>query len=644
MLFFVTNEELREATEVFKVHFPSRVAVIQEMADHTCEGKFKLPYTMAAGDWIDHGVRPNWLYNPTEDLEYTWILNRHWHLRDLGISYLLTGEERYVEAYKRHVTSWIEQNPMPTSLTYEQMVYFQRPGPWRLLEVGLRVQSWVWAYMMMSHSPSLNTDFETVWRDSLAEQAAFLSRFLGETSINHATMHMQGLFMVGTFLAEHADAPYWRQLAQERLTLCMHDQIRADGIQNELTPHYHTASLDMFGSPYLLAKQTGRPFPNRYRDKLKSMVAFSNATIRPDGRSVALSDSDSGAHVWAKVGFIGAICEDEAICEQGESSEELLWMLGAEKFTYWLDRMGKESGKEPSTVTFPESGYYVMQDAQQYVFFDAAPMGGAHGHADALHFEWMHRGHLIFGDSGRYTYQEGEWRRYFKGTSAHNTLTIDGLDQTPYESTQQWGEPEAVVTLHRWTSCEAYDFIDASHNGYTRLAEPITHRRWLLMGKEYPFLLVVDMLEGLGTHQLEQTFHLSHDTQVEIRSDRANGIMEAACVYEKDHDKEMGLHMYWTGSDGTTPELYIKEGWRSDDYGAKEAIPVLAYRQFFTSRTAIATLCLPDLALKNSAAWQVDYLNVSELERRVDIQMTISVDCQLTLIVDERGVSINKID
>ncbi len=34
-------------------------------------------------------------------------------------------------------------------------------------------------------------------------------------------------------------------------------------------------------------------------------------------------------------------------------------------------------------------------------------------------------------DPGRYTYAEPE-RRWFRGTAAHNTVTVDGLDQTPY--------------------------------------------------------------------------------------------------------------------------------------------------------------------------------------------------------------------
>ena len=123
-----------------------------------------------------------------------------------------------------------------------------------------------------------------------------------------------------------------------------------------------------------------------------------------------------------------------------------------------------------------------MRDKYQYLFFDAAAMGGAHGHADALNVEWMWKNQLFFTDTGRYTYEEGKWRRYFKSTRAHNTVTVDGLDQTPYLFTQQWGEPEAQATTLRWESNDSYHFIDASQDGYTHLPDPVTHRRWMLAG------------------------------------------------------------------------------------------------------------------------------------------------------------------
>ena len=72
---------------------------------------------------------------------------------------------------------------------------------------------------------------------------------------------------------------------------------------------------------------------------------------------------------------------------------------------------------------------------ERWLVLDAGPLGdGGHGHYDALHFEAYAYGRPLVVDPGRYTYSESgpNWRRWFKGTAAHNTVTVDGLDQTPY--------------------------------------------------------------------------------------------------------------------------------------------------------------------------------------------------------------------
>ena len=51
----------------------------------------------------------------------------------------------------------------------------------------------------------------------------------------------------------------------------------------------------------------------------------------------------------------------------------------------------------------------------------------AHGHADALAMVLSIGGDELFIDPGTYAYHtEQKWRDYFKGTSAHNTVRIDG--------------------------------------------------------------------------------------------------------------------------------------------------------------------------------------------------------------------------
>lgn len=621
-IFYVTNEQLQEAAVFFGQHFPERAAQVVEQAEYYRGGQFKLPFTMAADRWVSHGTPPDWLFNPTEDLEYIWLLNRHWHLRSLGIAYLLTGDKRYVRTFMEHIRSWIRQVPAPAGLSYEEAVYFQRPGPWRLLEVGLRAQSWIWGYMLVSGSAELERTFVEEFRESLAGQAAYLSRYLGDAKINHATMHMQGLFMVGTFLKEHRAAPYWRQLARERLLLCMEEQIRPDGIQDELAPHYHTGSLEMFGTPYWLAKRTGRDFPARYGAKLLSMVAFSLATLRPDGTAIPLSDSDSSRHVREKVGLIGAVTGDLGVASQGEIGEELLWLLGKEDYCRLLEAVQAEGGDADAaalpSIHFPGTGYYVQRDADNYVFFDAASLGGAHGHADALHVEWMYKGKLVFGDCGRYTYQEGEWRRYFKGTGAHNTVKVDGEDQTPYLATQAWGSPEAEVTVHRRTADKEFELIDASHNGYCRLPGSVTHRRWLLRGLCVPLLLIVDWLDGEGVHQVEQTFHLAEDAGVWLgEKGEGRALVQAGSEHIRFTWATAGVE-----DQGEGGGLGVRPGWRSADYGTKREIPVLAYMGSFNGHAVIATACVSEAA----EPWEVIRIELLEEERAVKVHLSRTGD------------------
>ena len=73
---------------------------------------------------------------------------------------------------------------------------------------------------------------------------------------------------------------------------------------------------------------------------------------------------------------------------------------------------------------------------------------GGHGHYDALSVEaWADARPLVV-DPGRYTYAEGDpnWRHWFRGTAAHNTVTVDGADQTPYARSRS-SLPSAVATF-----------------------------------------------------------------------------------------------------------------------------------------------------------------------------------------------------
>ena len=85
-------------------------------------------------------------------------------------------------------------------------------------------------------------------------------------------------------------------------------------------------------------------------------------------------------------------------------------------------------------------GYYILGDRldeadETKLIMDAGPLGflsiAAHGHADCLSLLLSVSGKELLVDPGTYCYHtEREWRDYFRGTAAHNTVRVDGIDQS----------------------------------------------------------------------------------------------------------------------------------------------------------------------------------------------------------------------
>src|SRR5262249_9207637 len=121
----------------------------------------------------------------------------------------------------------------------------------------------------------------------------------------------------------------------------------------------------------------------------------------------------------------------------GRFDDKSRWLLGdaaAEKFA------ALDAASSPAMLEFPDGGYYIIgkdfgAPGGGKALVDAGPLGylsiAAHGHADALAFTLSVGGREILVDPGTYAYHRNRrWRDYFRGTSAHNTLRVDGREQS----------------------------------------------------------------------------------------------------------------------------------------------------------------------------------------------------------------------
>src|SRR5208282_2595294 len=121
-------------------------------------------------------------------------------------------------------------------------------------------------------------------------------------------------------------------------------------------------------------------------------------------------------------------------------------------------------------------------------------------------------------------------RNTFRGTGAHNTLRVDGVDQAVADGPFSWTHIPATHA-ENWIVGKSFSYFSGSHNGYARLADPVVHRRHVLKTSGGSWL-VRDVALGQTEHELETGWHFAPDlvvrsagpTRVDISSaDAASG-------------------------------------------------------------------------------------------------------------------------
>jgi hypothetical protein len=157
-------------------------------------------------------------------------------------------------------------------------------------------------------------------------------------------------------------------------------------------------------------------------------------------------------------------------------------------------------------------------EASISVLFDCGELGfrtiAAHGHADALSVIVRAFDHDIFADPGTYDYfTYPAWREYFRGTSAHNTVVVDEIDQSRKLGSFLWGT-RATARCLNWDPRPGGGTVTGTHDGYHGLADPVQHRRTVTLDGDAGVLTIADTLESQEAHRIALHFHLGEECRV----------------------------------------------------------------------------------------------------------------------------------
>jgi hypothetical protein len=427
------------------------------------------------------------LFRPDgSDVRVVWELNRLGHL------FRLTNAEEFIA----HLRSWHEQNP-----------YARGPNWSCAMEVALRAMNILVAFECHRHSPQLDPEELQFVLHLLQQHGRYIQNNLEFSYIatsNHYLSDVTGLLWLGVMLPELAGARQWQEFGVRELLREMDKQILPDGADCESSTGYHRFVCELFLYSFVLCREHNIEIPERYWQKLRQMLDYIKAYIRPDGLAPLIGDTDGGQ----VLPFHSRAANDHAY----------LLELGSEVFNDPELKLAERSSK-----AFPNAGLYIMRNDDCYLCFNASGVGingrGSHGHNDALSLEVSARGRAFIVDPGTYVYSADlQMRHAFRSTAYHSTVKIDSEEQNTIDlNTPFIIGNEAQPRVLEWQSDDKHDKVVAEHYGYRRLTSPVTHRRTVTFNKQECSWLIDDEFPGSGEHEFEIYFHFTFGLELLVR-------------------------------------------------------------------------------------------------------------------------------
>lgn len=484
--------------------------------------------------WGNDGHR-DWYYKgPNNDEEWAWLSNRHSQISHVFNVFFETGNPKYLEYIDLFLRDFIIK-----SMPYPQKK--SSTSVWRGLEVAARVKVW----SRIFYGTLNNNDFTDATRllmlSSLPDHTHYNRNFHAQN--NWLTMEISALATAATNFPEYKKSSEYLEYAANTISESMKGQVYPDGVQTELTSHYHNVALQNFDLFKEICDRANYQLPDFFNETIENMYRYAALIIRPDGNRILNNDGDLGSNVP-------------------------LILKGVEKYNnqeWEYIATNGSSGKKPvdgPSYFFPWAGQLISRSGfdkdAHWSFFDVGPWGSGHQHNDMLHISVSAYGRDLLVDAGRFAYT-GEvakkFRGYAKGTQGHNSVLIDGKGQLPGVRV----EGKAVSEDH-WAITPDYDYACGSFDKYEGL-ENVEHKRAMMYVRS-EFWVVVDQIITDKPRKIETLWHWHPDCEVEadkngvITTKNKRGNLQLIPVDKKDWKVDM-----IEGQE--EPEI---QGWYSEEY------------------------------------------------------------------------------
>ncbi|MFT6044230.1 MAG: hypothetical protein ACI8TV_001655 [Porticoccaceae bacterium] len=543
--------------------------------------------------------------NIVGDIKYLWEPSRHLQLVTLARRYAFSGDINCLQSLRAQLDSWFLQCPYMLGAQWTSS-----------LELGIRLLNWsiVWQLVGGENSKLFIGDdglsFRSRWLSSIYEHVHFIqthySRFTSAN--NHLIGEASGVYVAVVTWPYWPEFSQWGVKAKSILEEEAQRQNHSDGVNKEQAVSYQQFVLDFLLLPYLAARANGQEFSAAYLNCVEAMMSYLASLIDVAGNIPMIGDADDGYAIKGAYGdgfcpyrsllATGAVLFDRTDfkLKSKEFDDKSMLLLGeAGRLIY--DRLDNVGQVLPLQTSFNEGGYYLignMLDSAKEVrlLIDAGPLGyggiAAHGHADALSVYLSVAGREILVDPGTYAYHtEKKWRDYFRGTSAHNTIRIDGQDQSQIGGNFMW-LAKAESKLEELENTVDTICLLASHNGYLRLPNPVSHQREVILDKNTGVYELCDRINFSSQHEIEQLWHFAEACDVQLLEGNVIRVSHGPVTVTMELDPKLHLLKYVGDTDRPL-------GWVSRSFDNKVASSTVCGSIIASSNTMLTTRITIDI-------------------------------------------------
>jgi len=542
------------------------------------------------------------------DVKQVWELGRHQVLVPLCIDYLVQNDQAILDKLVEFLDSWLEQNPPGEGIHWCSS-----------LEVSLRLISWSLVHSLLVAGGLESGLFgvvkdERAFANSVFAHAQFVMKNLSRhsSSNNHLIGELVGVWVSCNVFDLGSLGQRWAGQCQQELEHEVIVQNFSDGVNREQAIYYHLWVLEYFWLSWLIGQRYAQPFSDEFLKTITRMVVFLKSMCASNGAPPNIGDADGGlvarfSHRFAANPFADTLNSiDQCVIGLANQQSSDAMTIADDYFDkgFWYSRMlaGCDPVKhkaiaeslvtEPLPQEFPEGGYHLLGNSDLTICFKSSPLGflttAAHGHADALSLTIALSDQWWLTDQGTYTYRSADgWREYFRGTSAHNTISVDDENQSTMGGAFLWTHKAKCKLIQ--SDFGNNQIVEASHDGYA--GKGVVHRRRVELDEQTQSsnqrIVVTDWLEledKRSCRHFDSWFHFHPD--VEVESHEGDIIVFARRGSTARLRVTLPFELEWqTVSASNSP----KAGWYSERFGQLQPCITLTGRSELAQNTVLIT-------------------------------------------------------